>query len=433
MKIHEYQGKAILREYGVAIPDGFPAFTIDEAAKVYDKLDSKVAVVKAQIHAGGRGKGGGIKLAHSRDEVKLLASKILGMTLVTHQTGPEGKEVQRLLIEQGVDIDRELYAGIVLDRESKKYAFIVSTKGGMEIEKVAAETPENIIKEWIDPSVGLQKYQLRNLAFGLGLQGNQLKNGIKILNALWNVFVNKDCSLIEINPLVVTTDNAVIALDAKLNFDDNGLFRHKKLVELRDTTEEDPAEIEAGKYNLSYIKLELKELYNHKAHEIYTDLDTQRPIIYKELTEKDRVEESKEFYQQLRALTGKNVSKITVDTFFKRYIPSETVFETEVKEAIKSPHTGIPKIIDKKEALKKKKAKLESVAKITDQLRKEMKLKGVKAPAKIKAKPTSEKLKTYGSSVQEMVAKPDFNTLAIPIKTMASLIREEEVKFKAAK
>ena len=256
MKIHEYQGKAILREYGVAVPEGLPAFSVDEAVKVYDKLDSKVAVVKAQIHAGGRGKGGGVKLAHNRDEVERLANEILGMTLITHQTGPEGKKVQRLLIEQGVDIDRELYAGIVLDRESRKYAFMVSTEGGMEIEKVAAETPEKIIKEWIDPSVGLQSYQLRNLVFGLGLKGKQVKNGIKILNSLWKVFVDKDCSLIEINPLVVTKDDNVIALDAKVNFDDNGLFRHKELVELRDVTEEDPAEVEAGKYQLNYIKLD---------------------------------------------------------------------------------------------------------------------------------------------------------------------------------
>ncbi|MEE8341041.1 MAG: ADP-forming succinate--CoA ligase subunit beta [Candidatus Neomarinimicrobiota bacterium] len=256
MKIHEYQGKAILREFGVAVPSGFPAFSVDEAVKAYDKLDSKLSVVKAQIHAGGRGKGGGVKLAHNRNEVEQLANEILGMNLITHQTGPQGKEVQRLLIEQGVDIDREFYAGIVLDRESRKYAFMVSTEGGMEIEKVAAETPEKIIKEWIDPSVGLQSYQLSNLAFGLGLKGTQIKNCIKILNALWDVFVSKDCSLIEINPLVVTKDDNVIALDAKINFDDNGLFRHKELLELRDTTEEDPAEVEAGKYNLNYIKLD---------------------------------------------------------------------------------------------------------------------------------------------------------------------------------
>ena len=256
MKIHEYQGKAILREYGVTVPAGFPVFSVNEAVKVYDKLDSKTVVVKAQIHAGGRGKGGGVKLAHSRVEVQMLASEILGMTLVTHQTGAEGKEVQRLLIEQGIDIDRELYAGIVLDRERRQYAFMVSTEGGMEIEKVAEKTPENIIKEWINPSVGLQTYQLRNLAFGLGLKDTQVKNGIRILNALWEVFIDKDCSLIEINPLVVTKDNDVIALDAKINFDDNGLFRHIELAELRDISEEDPSEVEAGKYNLNYIKLD---------------------------------------------------------------------------------------------------------------------------------------------------------------------------------
>lgn len=256
MKIHEYQGKAILRDYGVAVPDGSPAFSVDEAVKIYDKLNSKVVVVKAQIHAGGRGKGGGVKLAHNRDEVERLANEILGMNLITHQTGPEGKEVQRLLIEQGVDIDREFYAGIVLDRERRQYAFMVSTEGGMEIEKVAAETPERIIKEWIDPSVGLQNYQLRNLVFGLGLKGVQVKNAIKILSTLWKVFVEKDCSLIELNPLVVTKSDEVIALDAKINFDDNGLFRQKELAELRDTSEEDPAEVEAGKYNLNYIKLD---------------------------------------------------------------------------------------------------------------------------------------------------------------------------------
>ena len=256
MKIHEYQGKAILREYGVAVPDGLPAFSVDEAVKVYDKLNTNIALVKAQIHAGGRGKGGGVKLANNRKEIEQLANEILGMTLITHQTGPEGKEVQRLLVEQGVDIDRELYAGIVLDRESRKYAFMVSTEGGMEIETVAADTPEKIIKEWIDPSVGLQIYQLRNLAFGLGLKGAQVKNGIKILSALWKVFVEKDCSLIEINPLVVTKDDNVIALDAKINFDDNALYRQKELVDLRDITEEDSAEVEAGKFQLNYIKLD---------------------------------------------------------------------------------------------------------------------------------------------------------------------------------
>jgi len=256
MKIHEYQGKEIFRQYGVAIPNGFPAFSIGQSLKAYDKLYSDVAVVKAQIHAGGRGKGGGVKIAKNREEVKQLASEILGMNLVTHQTGPEGKKVQRLLIEQGVDIARELYAGIVLDRERKQYAFMVSTEGGMEIEKVAAETPEKIVKEWVDPRVGLKIYQLRNLVLALGLKGIQLENGIKILKALWKVFIEKDCSLIEINPLVVTKDDQVIALDAKINFDENSLYRQKDLYELRDTSEEDPAEVEASKYNLNYIKLD---------------------------------------------------------------------------------------------------------------------------------------------------------------------------------
>ena len=256
MKIHEYQGKEIFKEYGVAIPNGYPAFTIEEALGAYDKLNTKITVVKAQIHAGGRGKGGGVKIAKDRNEFEQLANEILGMNLVTHQTGPEGKEVQRLLIEQGIDIDRELYAGIILDRESRKYAFMVSTEGGMEIEKVAAETPDKIVKEWIDPSVGMQSYQLRNLVFALGLQGAQIKNGINILKALWKVFIEKDCSLIEINPLVVTKDDQVVALDAKLNFDDNSIFRQKELEELRDESEEDKAEVEASKYKLNYIKLD---------------------------------------------------------------------------------------------------------------------------------------------------------------------------------
>ena len=256
MKIHEYQGKAILKEYGVAVPDGYPALSAKEALQAYEKLGGEIAVVKAQIHAGGRGKGGGVKVAKNRDEFEKYANDILGMNLVTHQTGPEGKEVQRLLIEQGIDIARELYAGLVLDREKRKYAFMVSTEGGTEIEKVAAETPDKIVKEWIDPSRGLQEIQLQNLVNALGLQGDQAKNGIDILKALWEVFIDKDCSLIEINPLVVTENDQVIALDAKVNFDDNGLFRHKDLMDLRDISEEDPTEVEASKYNLNYIKLD---------------------------------------------------------------------------------------------------------------------------------------------------------------------------------
>ncbi|NOZ04054.1 MAG: ADP-forming succinate--CoA ligase subunit beta [FCB group bacterium] len=256
MKIHEYQAKELFRAYGVAIPEGYPAFSVEEALEAYDKLKSKTVVVKAQIHAGGRGKGGGVKLAHSRDEVREVAQSMLGMRLVTHQTGPKGKIVQRLLIESGINIRRELYAGIVLDRTVGKYVFMVSTEGGVEIEKVAAEAPERIIKEWIDPSTGLLPFQARKLAFALELEGEQVKHAVKIFMALWSVFQAKDCSLIEINPLVVTDDNHVLALDAKINFDDNGLFRHKEVLDLRDISEENPAEVEASKYKLNYIKLD---------------------------------------------------------------------------------------------------------------------------------------------------------------------------------
>ncbi|MCH7612092.1 MAG: ADP-forming succinate--CoA ligase subunit beta [Candidatus Marinimicrobia bacterium] len=256
MKIHEYQAKELFRKYHVSVPDGFVAFSVFEALVAYDRLNVGTAVVKAQIHAGGRGKGGGIKLAHSRDEVKEFASQILGMNLVTHQTGPEGKEVQRILIESGIDIARELYAGIVLDRAKSQFAFMVSTEGGVEIEKVAAETPEKIIKEWIDPDIGLTEIQARNLAEALSLSGKQIDSAVVIFTALWTLFSENDCSLVEINPLVVTTDNDVMALDAKMNFDDNGLFRHQELLDYRDVSEEDPAELEAGKFNLNYIKLD---------------------------------------------------------------------------------------------------------------------------------------------------------------------------------
>ncbi len=256
MKIHEYQGKEIFRQFHVNVPEGYPAFSVDEAVAAAEKIGSYPVVVKAQIHAGGRGKGGGVKLAHNPEEVRETASSILGMQLVTHQTGPEGKEVQRLLIESGVAIDRELYAGIVLDRAAKRDVFMVSTEGGMEIEKVAAETPEKIVKEWIDPAVGLTPFQSRKLAFALGLKGKQISAAVKIFSALWHVYTQKDCSLIEINPLVVTKDDDVIALDAKLNFDDNALFRQKDVLEFRDLAEEDPAEVKAGKYNLNYIKLD---------------------------------------------------------------------------------------------------------------------------------------------------------------------------------
>ena len=256
MKIHEYQGKELFRKYNVSLPEGYPAFSVEEALTAYDKLNEKTVVVKAQIHAGGRGKGGGVKLAHSRAEVEKLAHQILGMNLITHQTGPEGKEVQRLLIEAGINISRELYAGIVLDRVERKFVFMVSTEGGVEIEKVAAETPEKIIKEWIDPDSGLTKDQALNLATALEMTGDQIDSAIDIFMAIWNVFIENDCSLVEINPLVVTGDDKVMALDAKMNFDSNGLFRHKELLEYKDESEEDSAELEASKYQLNYIKLD---------------------------------------------------------------------------------------------------------------------------------------------------------------------------------
>lgn len=255
MKIHEYQAKAIFSDFGVPVPEGYPAFTIDEAEEAAKKIGNRV-VVKAQIHAGGRGKGGGVKLADSPDDVRRIASEMLGMRLVTHQTGPDGKEVQRLLIEKAEPISRELYAGIVLDRTTGKYVMMVSTEGGVEIEKVAAGTPELIVKEWIDPGSGLQPYQARKLAYALKLEGDQVKAGIKCLQALWRAFEANDCSLIEINPLVVTEDGEVLALDAKINFDDNALYRQPDLTGLRDLSEEDPQEVEASKYNLNYIKLD---------------------------------------------------------------------------------------------------------------------------------------------------------------------------------
>jgi len=255
MKIHEYQGKAIFSDFGVPVPEGYPAFTVDEAVEAAGKIGGKV-VVKAQIHAGGRGKGGGVKLASGPEEVRTIANDMLGMRLVTHQTGPQGQEVQRLLVEQASNIERELYAGIVLDRASGQYVMMVSTEGGVEIEKVAAKTPHLIIKEWIDPALGLQAYQLRNLAYALKLEGDQIKQGVRALRNLWQAFEANDCSLIEINPLVVTAEGAVIALDAKINFDDNALFRQPDLPALRDLSEEDPHEVEASKYDLNYIKLD---------------------------------------------------------------------------------------------------------------------------------------------------------------------------------
>ena len=256
MKIHEYQGKELFRNAGVPVPNGFPAFSVEEAMEAYKKLDTDRVVVKAQIHAGGRGKGGGVKLANGTEEVQKYANDIYGMNLITHQTGPEGKCVQRLLIEEASDIARELYAGIVLDRSSGKFVFMVSSEGGVEIEKVAAETPEKIIKEWIEPNQDLKQFQARKLAFALGLSGIQIKHAVKTFLSLWKVFKSYDCSLMEINPLVVTKSDEVIALDSKINFDDNALFRHKDIQEMRDLSEEEPSEVEADSFNLNYIKLD---------------------------------------------------------------------------------------------------------------------------------------------------------------------------------
>ena len=257
MKIHEYQAKEILRKYNVAVPKGGVAFSAEEAVNIA-KVDLKgdVWVVKAQIHAGGRGKGGGVKVAKSLEEVLELSTKMLGMTLITHQTGPEGRIVTRLLIEEGINIDRELYVGVTLDRAQAKNVVMVSTEGGVEIEKVAAENPEKIIKEIVEPELGLQQYQARKLAFALGLKGDQHKNAVKFLLGLYKAYEGTDASLAEINPLVVTKEGNVIALDAKMNFDDNALFRHEEILEYRDLDEEAPLEVEASKYDLNYIKLD---------------------------------------------------------------------------------------------------------------------------------------------------------------------------------
>jgi succinyl-CoA synthetase beta subunit len=256
MKIHEYQGKEILKKFGVAVPQGGVAFSVDEAVRVAQQLGGNVWVVKAQIHAGGRGKGGGVKVAKSLDEVRGYASQILGMTLVTHQTGPEGKLVKRLLIEQGIGIAKELYVGITLDRARSQNVVMASTEGGVEIEKVAAETPDLILKEYVHPAIGFRDFQARKIAFGLGLSGDAFKNAVKFLLALYRAYDETDASLAEINPLVVTTDGRILALDAKMNFDDNALFRHPDIFDMRDLDEEDPLEIEASKSNLNYIKLD---------------------------------------------------------------------------------------------------------------------------------------------------------------------------------
>lgn len=256
MKIHEYQGKEILRKFNVAMPQGGVAFSSDEAVAVAKRLGGNVWVVKAQIHAGGRGKGGGVKVAKSIEEVRSLASQILGMRLVTHQTGPEGRIVKRLLVEQGINIAKEMYVGVTLDRTTAMNVVMVSTEGGVEIEKVAAESPEKIVKAHVAPSVGLQQFQARSLAFSLGLTGDAFNNGVKFLLALYKAYESTDASLAEINPLVITKEGNVLALDAKINFDDNALYRHPEFAELRDLDEEEPLEIEASKSNLNYIKLD---------------------------------------------------------------------------------------------------------------------------------------------------------------------------------
>jgi succinyl-CoA synthetase beta subunit len=256
MKIHEHQGKELFRRYGIPTPNGRAAFSAQEAIAVAEELGTPITVVKAQIHAGGRGKGGGVKLANSVDQVESIATELLGMKLVTHQTGPEGTIVHRLLIEEGCDIARELYVGMVLDRGSQSVAVMASTEGGMEIEKVAAETPEKILTEYATATEGFKDFQARKIAFGLGLEGKQVNAAVKLFTNLFKLFVEMDCTLVEINPLVLTGEGALLALDSKINFDDNAIFRHKEWADWRDANEEDPKEMEAAEHGLSYIHLD---------------------------------------------------------------------------------------------------------------------------------------------------------------------------------
>jgi succinyl-CoA synthetase beta subunit len=255
MKIHEYQAKTILAKYNVPVPRGEVAFTVAEAETAAKSIGGSV-VIKAQIHAGGRGKGGGVKVAKNAEEAAAIAEKILGMTLITHQTGPEGRVVHRVLVEETLPIERELYLGLVLDRAAGKITFMASAAGGMEIEEVAAHTPEAILKEFVDPGLGLMPYQARNLAFGIGIPAPAINGAVAAIMALAKCCLEMDASLAEINPFILTKDNKVYALDAKINFDDNALFRHKEIVELRDLNEEDPLEVEASKFGLNYIKLD---------------------------------------------------------------------------------------------------------------------------------------------------------------------------------
>src|SRR5216117_1727393 len=255
MKIHEYQAKQILARYNVRIPRGEVAYTKEEARQIAERIGGTV-VVKAQIHAGGRGKGGGVKLAKSPDEAAEIAGRMLGMNLVTAQTGPEGRQVQKVLVEEGLDIRKELYLGIVIDRQTGKPVFMASASGGMDIEEVASKNPELILREYIEPGLGLQAFQARRLAFGIGLAPELVHDSVQFMIALYKAFEDTDSSLAEINPFLVTGGNTVYALDAKMNFDDNALYRHKDVRELRDLNEEDPLEIEASKFGLNYIKLD---------------------------------------------------------------------------------------------------------------------------------------------------------------------------------
>ncbi|MEW6489273.1 MAG: ADP-forming succinate--CoA ligase subunit beta [Thermodesulfobacteriota bacterium] len=255
MNIHEFQAKQVLQKYGVPVPRGIVCSTPDEVEKAAGELGTPV-VVKAQIHAGGRGKAGGVKVVKSPAEARAAAAGILGKKLVTHQTGPQGKEVLKVYVEEGRDIARELYLGMVIDRATGLVTLMASTEGGMEIEEVAAKTPEKILKQAVDPAAGFQPFHARKLAYGLGLEGEALKNGQKFMAALYRAFLETDASMLEINPLVVTKQGDVLALDAKMNFDNNALYRHKELLELRDTTEEDPKELEASKFDLNYISLD---------------------------------------------------------------------------------------------------------------------------------------------------------------------------------
>ena len=256
MNIHEYQAKGLLAKYGVAVPRGGVAYTVEGAESMAKDLGGEVWVVKAQIHAGGRGKGGGVKLVKSVAEVRQAADQILGMTLITPQTGAAGKQVKRIYIEEGCDIARELYLGMLIDRGAGRITIMASTEGGMEIEEVAEHSPEKIIKIAIDPAIGLQPFHARQVAFGLGLEGKQVSAAVKLLLCVYRAFLDTDASLIEINPLVVTVDGAVMALDAKMNFDDNALFRHKDIAEMRDENEEDASELEASRHELNYVKLD---------------------------------------------------------------------------------------------------------------------------------------------------------------------------------